>query len=170
MSGSHWGPSSCTTYHFGRWEGIETKLKTSIAYIQVSMAPLHLLHSHSTKFKPVTFPLGALQGSVSKTWIQLGPNSASRRKKNVMERWQWLARAQEYLIRYPKSHSVIIQKKKNHSGYRNAARLIIEVKASVIFQMHITNWRKRKVKIISIKQKLDIVENRAGKWKDITNQ
>lgn len=120
--------------------------------------------------KPVTFPLGALQGSVSKTWIQLGPNSASRKKKKNIwkdnDDWQEL---KEYLIiRYPKSHSVMIQKK-NHTGYRNAARLTMGVKASVVFQMHITNGRKRKVKMISIKQKLDILENGEGKQKDITN-
>lgn len=59
--------------------------------------------------------------------------------------------------------------KKNYTGYRNAARLTMEVKASAVFQMHITNGRKRKVKMISIKQKLDILENGEGKQKDITN-
>lgn len=43
--------------------------------------------------------------------------------------------------------------KKNHSGYKNAVRLKIEVKAAVIFQMYVTNGRMRKVKVVSIKQK-----------------
>lgn len=57
--------------------------------------------------------------------------------------------------------SVTIQKK-NHTGYRNAA--------SLTMKMHITDARKRKIKMVSIKWKLDIVENGRGKEKGITNQ
>lgn len=42
--------------------------------------------------------------------------------------------------------------KKNHTGYRNASELKMEVKVAVIFQMYVTNGRTRKVKVMSIKQ------------------
>lgn len=45
----------------------------------------------------------------------------------------------------------------------------MEMKASATFQMPITNGRKRKVKMVSRKQKLGIVENGEGKQKDNTN-
>lgn len=41
------------------------------------------------------------------------------------------------------------------------------MKASATFQMPITNGRKRKVKMVSRKQKLGIVENGEGKQKTI---
>lgn len=43
------------------------------------------------------------------------------------------------------------------------------MKASAIFQMPITNGRKRKVKMVSRIQKLGIVENGEGKQKHNTN-
>lgn len=59
--------------------------------------------------------------------------------------------------------------KKNHTGYRNASELKMEVKVAVIFQMYVTNGRTRKVKVMSIKQSRPC-RKRRRKANDITYQ